>query len=101
MQIITSSQLVNVKNVGEKLSLFCVACRSLIISTLHIHQNSNELNPQQLEILIHRYASDSDSITFNEDLGTTDNNRRIQYARLIAASFKRANKLRLKICALN
>jgi hypothetical protein len=102
-----------VKSIGKKISLFCIACRSIIISALNIHQNTNTLSSREFEILT-SYAPDSDSITSNianvllDQKSSIDNENlvddykhRLEYARLTLNLLKQANKFRLQISTLN
>jgi hypothetical protein len=102
-----------VKNIGEKLTVFSAACRSLIVSALNIRQNTNTLTFRELEMLT-SYAPDSDSITpniaktllneksssSNEEL-VDDYKHRLEYARLIMNFLKKTTKFRLQITTLN
>ena len=97
------------KNLGEKLSRFCEICRSLIISTLNIHQNTSNMTSQELEMLTF-YAPDSDSMTPDivkmilEQKGSSSNEnykQRLKHARLIINLLKQTEKLRIEIAALN
>ncbi|CAF3693237.1 unnamed protein product [Adineta steineri] len=99
------NQLIIVKTAGEKLSLFCADCRSQIISTLNIHQNTDNFTYHEFEMLT-TYAPDSDSIT--SDIGnkllnkeSDDYKSRLKYARSIMNLFQKAYKLRLQLSALN
>ncbi|CAF2836561.1 unnamed protein product [Rotaria sp. Silwood2] len=107
------NQLIAIKNVGEKLSLFCNACRSLIISAMNIHQNTNTFTCREFEMLT-SYAPESNSLTTNitnalldQQLSTFDENpidnykHRLEFSRLIMNLLKQATKLRLKIATLN
>ncbi len=105
------SQLIAVKNVGEKLSRFSDACRFLIVSALNIRQDTSTFTSRELEILT-IYAPDSDLITpnianilldqklSNENL--VDNYKyRLEYARLIMNLLKQTTKIQLEITTLN
>ncbi|CAF5153348.1 unnamed protein product, partial [Rotaria sp. Silwood1] len=58
------NQLIAIKSIGEKLSLFCDTCRSLIVSAMNIRQNTNTFTYHEFEMLT-LYAPDSNSITTN------------------------------------
>ena len=92
------------KNLSEKLSRFCEICRSEIISTLNIHQNTSNLTSHELEMLTF-YAPDSNSITpeiVNMILEQNGNyKQRLEYARLIINILKQTEKLRMEIKELN
>ncbi|CAF0858776.1 unnamed protein product [Rotaria sp. Silwood1] len=107
------NQLIAIKSIGEKLSLFCDTCRSLIVSAMNIRQNTNTFTYHEFEMLT-LYAPDSNSITTNianalldQQLTTFDENlidnykHRLEFSRLIMNLFKQAIKLRLKIATLN
>ncbi|CAF1158075.1 unnamed protein product [Rotaria sordida] len=102
------NQLIAIKSIGEKLSLFCNTCRSLIILAMNIRQNTNIFTYHEFEMLI-LYAPDSNLITTNIDqqLSIFDENlidnykHRLEFSRLIMNLFKQATKFRLKIATLN
>jgi hypothetical protein len=102
-----------VKNIGEKLSLFCAACRSLIISVLNIRQNASTLATREFEVLT-SYAPDSDLITpdiantlldqkllISNENSAEDYKHRLEYARSTTSLLKKAHKLRIQIATLN
>jgi hypothetical protein len=95
------SQLIAVKSIGEKLSLFCAACRSLIVSLLNIRQNTSTLSTREFEILT-TYAPDSDiELPISDSNLVEDYNNRLEYARLAMNLLKKADKLRVEISTLN
>lgn len=98
------------KNLAEKLSQLNIACRSLIISLLNIHQDKNTLTSRQVQILI-SYAPNSHLITSdivykllnksnNENL-IDEYKYRLDYARLIINLLKQITKLQIEINTLN
>ncbi|UJR13257.1 hypothetical protein I4U23_000278 [Adineta vaga] len=104
------NQLIAVQTLGEKLSLFCSDCRSEIVSTLNIQQNTDNLTTSQFEMLTF-YAPDSNSISstiarklLNQK--STENfannySDRLNYARSIMNLFKQTKQLQIQLSSLN
>jgi hypothetical protein len=70
---------------------------------LNIHQNTSNMTSQELEILT-SYAPDSNLMTpefVKMILGSSSNEQRLDYARLIMNLLKQTNKLRIEIATLN
>ncbi|CAF0733001.1 unnamed protein product [Didymodactylos carnosus] len=107
------SQLLNSKLIGEKLSLFCAACRSAIVLGLNIRYSSYDMTSNELENLT-KYAPDSSFVpdgalsSLLDTQSTTDHeqikleyNRRVQYSRLASSYLKRADRLRIQLRTLS
>lgn len=91
---------------GEKFSQFCDTCRSLIVHSMNIHQNTRNFTYREFEMLT-RYTPENLDIVFDQSIQTNDKNRfdnyqhRIEFSRSIITLFKQARKLRFQIASLN
>ncbi|CAF1157747.1 unnamed protein product [Adineta ricciae] len=104
------NQLIDVKNLRDKLSFFCSECRSEIVSTLNIQQNTENLTESQFEMLT-SYAPESMFVSSivakrllnqksNENLAN-DYEIRVNYARSIMKIYRATKKLQIRLSALN
>ena len=95
---ISRSQSIAVQIIGEKLSKFSSMCRSLIISSLNLHQNCSILSIEGLQMLI-LYTPLIKEIFDDNSLDSSQ--CRLQFSRNLFEILRQNRKVQLEIDALN